>query len=73
MKRLNAFKKIWIKSIMKNLIVRFNKYIFHLGSIMMDPEHTKVRNEALRRIKMYKMKEGHLPNFMRKKREEMLA
>lgn len=40
---------------------------------MMDPEHTKVRNEAMRRIKMYKMKETHLPNFMRKKREEMLA
>jgi hypothetical protein len=42
-------------------------------SIMMDPEHTKVRNEAMRRIKMYKMKETHLPNFMRKKREEMLG
>lgn len=42
-------------------------------SIMMDPEHTKVRNEAVRRIKMYKMKETHLPNFMRKKREEMLG
>lgn len=40
---------------------------------MMDPEHTKVRNEAMRRIKMYKMKETHLPNFMRKKREEMLG
>jgi hypothetical protein len=40
---------------------------------MMDPEHTKVRNEAVRRIKMYKMKETHLPNFMRKKREEMLG
>jgi hypothetical protein len=39
----------------------------------MDPEHTKVRNEAMRRIKMYKMKETHLPNFMRKKREEMLG
>jgi hypothetical protein len=40
---------------------------------MMDPEHTKVRNEAMRRIKMYKMKETHLPNYLRKKREEMLA
>jgi len=40
---------------------------------MMDPDHTKVRNEAMRRIKMYKMKETHLPNFMRKKREEMLG
>ncbi len=40
---------------------------------MMDPECTKVRNEIMRRIKMYKMKETHLPNFIRKNREEMLA
>lgn len=40
---------------------------------MMDEENTKVRNEIMRRIKNYQVKERNLPNFVRKKREEMLA
>jgi hypothetical protein len=40
---------------------------------MMDPESTKARNEIMRRIKLYQMKERNLPNFLRIKREEMLA
>lgn len=42
-------------------------------SIMMDPESTKARNEIMRRIKIYQVKERNMPNFIRKKREEMLA
>lgn len=40
---------------------------------MMDPDSTKAKNEIMRRIKIYQMKERNLPNFMRIKREEMLA
>lgn len=40
---------------------------------MMDPESTKARNEIMRRIKMYQMKERNMPNFVRKKREELLS
>lgn len=40
---------------------------------MMDEENTKMRNEIMRNIKMHQMKERNLPNFIRKKREEMLA
>lgn len=41
-------------------------------SIMMDPESTKVRNEIMRRIKLYQIKERKLPNFIRVRRKEML-
>jgi|LauGreDrversion4_2_1035121.scaffolds.fasta_scaffold123661_1 hypothetical protein len=44
-----------------------------LGSIMMDDENTKARNEIMRRIKMYQMKERNMPNFVRKRREELLS
>jgi hypothetical protein len=46
---------------------------FGVGSIMMDADSTKARNEIMRRIKLYQMKERNMPNFIRKKREEMLA
>ena len=46
---------------------------FDIGSIMMDADSTKARNEIMRRIKLYQMKERNMPNFIRKKREEMLA
>ena len=39
---------------------------------MMDSESTKVKNQIMRVIKMHQMKERNLPNFIRKKREEML-
>ena len=39
---------------------------------MMDSESTKVKNQIMRGIKMHQMKERNLPNFIRKKREEML-
>jgi hypothetical protein len=40
---------------------------------MMDPESTKAKNEIMRRVKIYQVKDRNLPNFVRKKREEMLA
>lgn len=40
---------------------------------MMDPESTKAKNEIMRRIKIYEVKDRNLPNFIRKKREEMLS
>lgn len=39
----------------------------------MEEDHTKARNQIMRGIKMYQMKERNLPNFIRKKREEILA
>ena len=39
----------------------------------MDDENTKARNEIMRRIKMYQMKERNMPNFVRKRREELLS
>ncbi len=39
---------------------------------MMDPEATKTKNEIMRGIKIYQMKQRNLPNFIRKKREEIL-
>ncbi len=42
-------------------------------SIMMDEDNTKMRNQIMRNIKIHQMKERNLPNFIRKKREEMLA
>ena len=40
---------------------------------MMDDENTKARNEIMRRIKLYQMKERNMPNFVRKRREELLS
>ncbi|CDW89871.1 UNKNOWN [Stylonychia lemnae] len=42
-------------------------------SIMMDPDSTKTKNEIMREIKIYQMKQRNLPNFIRKKREEILS
>ena len=39
---------------------------------MMDPEDSKVRLEVLRKIKFYKDKKTKIPNFVRKKRIEIL-
>ena len=56
-------------------IVRIDVVITNagIGSIMMDDESTKARNEIMRRIKIYQVKERNLPNFVRKKREDMLS
>lgn len=43
-----------------------------LGSIMMDVDSTRVKNEIMRNIKIFQMKQRNLPNFIRKKREEIL-
>jgi hypothetical protein len=40
---------------------------------MMNPVSTKAKNEITRKIKIYQMKERSMPNFVRKKREEMLS
>jgi hypothetical protein len=61
-----------VRSTMISLTVSEIHILTDLGSIMMDPESTKARNEIMRRIKLYQMKERNLPNFIRKKREEML-
>ena len=39
---------------------------------MIDPESTKARNEIMRRVKNYQMKERNLPNFLRRQREAIL-
>jgi len=39
---------------------------------MMDPEDSKVRNEVLRRLEFYKVKKTTIPDFVRKKRIEIL-
>lgn len=65
--------KGYLESIMRNSIVIPFKVLAFLGSIMMDPESTKAQNEIMKRIKMYQMKQRNLPNFIRKKREEILA
>lgn len=39
----------------------------------MDAEQTKAKNEVMRRIKLHQMKQRNLPNFIRKKREEILS
>lgn len=39
---------------------------------MMDPEDSRVRNEVLRKIKFYKVKKNQIPDFVRKKRIEIL-
>ena len=39
---------------------------------MMDPEDSKVRNEVLRRLEYYKVKKTTIPDFVRKKRIEIL-
>eukprot|EP00347_Sterkiella_histriomuscorum_P002593 403367545 len=41
-------------------------------SIMMDPKATKAKNEIIRGVKTFQMKQRNLPNFIRKKREEIL-
>jgi hypothetical protein len=57
---------------MRSSIVRkINKYV--VGSIMIDDQSTKLRNEIMRNIKMYQMREKNLPDFIRKKREDILA
>jgi hypothetical protein len=39
---------------------------------MMDPLQTKAKNEIMRGIKLHQIKHRNLPNFIRKKREEIL-
>lgn len=39
---------------------------------MMDPEDSKVRNDVLRRLEYYKVKKTTIPDFVRKKRIEIL-
>ena len=40
---------------------------------MVDPEDNKIRNEVLRKIKFYKLKKNNMPDFVRKKRVEILT
>ena len=42
-------------------------------SIMVDPEDTRIKNEVLRKIKFYKIKKNNLPDFIRKKKIEILT
>ena len=39
---------------------------------MMDPQQTKAKNEIMRGIKLHQIQHRNLPNFIRKKREEIL-
>ena len=43
------------------------------GTIMLNKESTRMQNEIMRRIKMEQMKIKNLPNFIRKKKEEIIA
>ena len=40
---------------------------------MMDHEDTRIKNEVLRKIKFYKKKKQNLPDFVRKKRIDILT
>ena len=55
-----------------SIVSTYNHYLLYLGSIMMDPDQTKTKNEITRKIKIYQMKQRNMPNFIRKKREEIL-
>ncbi len=39
----------------------------------MDESLTKEKNEILRKIKLLRMKKNNLPNFIRKRTEDLLA
>ena len=40
---------------------------------MIDAEDTRIKNEVLRKIKFYKIKKNNLPDFVRKKRIDILT
>ena len=42
-------------------------------SIMMDPKLIEIKNEIYKKIKFFKMKKAHLPDFVRKKRDSILT
>ena len=42
------------------------------ASIMMSKEDTLIKNEIVRKIKFAKLKNSHLPDFVRRRKDELL-
>jgi len=39
---------------------------------MMDPKLLEIKNEVLKKVRIFKMKKTNLPDFIRKNREQIL-
>lgn len=76
---LSFKEKLKLKSMVDNELKQYENIISHKypdsfdSSLLMDKSLTKEKNEILRKIKLMRMKKNNLPNFIRKRTEELLS